>query len=51
VLYMPVETDLYFPIGDARYEAAHPARDVRADSVAVGPPSRSGCHPRRSRVP
>ena len=22
VLYMPSETDLYFPIGDARYEAA-----------------------------
>ena len=24
VLYMPSETDLYFPVGDARYEA-HPA--------------------------
>jgi homoserine O-acetyltransferase len=22
LLYMPSETDLYFPIGDARYEAA-----------------------------
>jgi homoserine O-acetyltransferase len=22
ILYMPSETDLYFPIGDARYEAA-----------------------------
>jgi homoserine O-acetyltransferase len=22
VLYMPSETDLYFPVGDARYEAA-----------------------------
>jgi homoserine O-acetyltransferase len=22
VLYMPCETDLYFPVGDARYEAA-----------------------------
>ena len=24
VLYMPSETDLYFPLGDARHEAVHP---------------------------
>ena len=26
VLYMPAETDLYFPLGDARYEAAFIAK-------------------------
>ena len=38
VLYMPSETDLYFPITDARYEQALiPRGDVRADPVVVGP--------------
>ena len=37
VLYMPCETDLYFPIGDARYESrVSPARHAPPDPVVVG---------------
>ena len=50
VLYMPSETDLYFP-GRRRAVrgAVHPARVARADSVAVGPPGRRGRQPGGSR--
>ena len=41
VLYMPSETDLYFPLERREVRGAvHPARLVRADSVALGAPGR-----------
>jgi hypothetical protein len=40
ILYMPSETDLYFPIGDARYEAA-------MMTVTLTPIHRCGAYGRR----
>ena len=37
VLYMPSETDLYFPLTDARYEAALIPHHARAHPFLVGP--------------
>ncbi len=43
LLYMPSQTDLYFPIEDARFEAQFiPGRDLQADPLAVGPYRRRG---------
>ena len=51
-LYMPSETDLYFPLGDARYEQAFiPHVHVRADSVALGAHGRGGEQPRGRAIP
>ena len=36
VLYMPSMTDLYFPVGDARYESQFIPRCVETDSVLCG---------------
>ena len=52
LLYMPSETDLYFPVGDARYEAQFiPHVTLDADPVALGTPGRRRRQPRRSRLP
>ena len=51
LLYMPSETDLYFPVGDAKYEAQFiPRVTLVADSVAVGPSGGRRRQPGRSRV-
>ena len=51
VLYMPCETDLYFPVGDARYESQF-IRGVSLvpDPVAVGPLGRQRRQRRRQRL-
>ena len=52
VLYMPSETDLYFPMSDARYEASFDLRRaLRADPVAVGAHGRRREQPRRPALP
>ena len=48
---MPSETDLYFPVSDARYEAKFiPTCHADADSVAVGPSGGCGRRVRPTRV-
>ena len=46
VLYMPSETDLYFPIGDARYEAQFIPRVQLAPIPSLwGHPAGAGASP------
>ncbi len=46
VLYMPSETDLYFPVGDARYEAGHIPRVVFKPIPSLwGHPAGAGASP------
>ena len=44
-LYMPSETDLYFPVGDARYGAVHVDCVTRADPVDWGHPAGADANP------